>query len=55
MTCLFENRKFWKVLEPIRALEVNKSGHSYIGVTFKELHSGSYSIARIVERTNFYY
>ena len=36
---MMENRGFWEVLEPIRALCTNKDGHSYIRIGFRELHS----------------
>ena len=36
---MMENRGFWEVLEPIKALYTNKDGHSYIRVGFRELHS----------------
>ena len=54
MTCLYKNREFWKVLEPIRALKANRNGHSYIGVAFRELHSENFFCARIVDRTKIY-
>ena len=48
-----ENRGFWEVLEPIRALCTNKDGHSYIRIGFRELHSEKNYSENYVHGTTF--